>query len=483
MSLKKSAIKGVVWNSANRLGTQFIQFIIIIFLARLLTPADFGLIALLTIFKIISETLIDSGFRQAIIRDDKATFRDLTSVFYTNILISLSLYIFLFFLAPYIASFYNSQKLIWLSRVLFLSIIFNSLSLIQSANFARNIDFQSEAYSSIISTIIAGITGIALAYLGYGVWSLALYMVLQTFLKSVLLWLQSDWRPKGWISLESIKKYFKFGSNLLILGLVDKTVSNLESLLIGRVYSKSDLGYFSQARNLDSQFIQTSTIIIQSVSYPALSKIKDDKEKLKYGYKKVLKMAMFFAIPITAFIIVGSENIISVIYGQKWLPAAPYLSIWAVLGLFVSMHSIFTNIFLVLGQSRLYLKVSLLRQILRVITILIFINTSIINLLYAITITSTMFAFVYVFIGGRLISYKITEVFYDLKNIFFSSFLSGSSVYLLNYFVPDNNIFGFISKLVLMSVTYIIILFALKDDSYNEIKGLVFNQIRRLKKN
>jgi O-antigen/teichoic acid export membrane protein len=344
-------------------------------------------------------------------------------------------------------------------------------------------DFQSEAYSSIISTIISGITGIALAYLGYGVWSLALYMVLQTFLKSVLLWLQSDWRPKGWISLESIKKYFKFGSNLLILGLVDKTVSNLESLLIGRVYSKSDLGYFSQARNLDSQFIQTSTIIIQSVSYPALSRIKDDKEKLKYGYKKVLKMAMFFAIPITAFIIVGSENIISVIYGQKWLPAAPYLSIWAVLGLFVSMHSIFTNIFLVLGQSRLYLKVSLLRQILRVITILLFINTSIINLLYAITITSTMFAFVYVFIGGRMISYKITEVFYDLKNIFFSSLLSGSSVYLLNYFVPDNNIFGFISKLVLMSVTYIIVLFALKDDSYIEIKGLVFNQIRRLKKN
>jgi O-antigen/teichoic acid export membrane protein len=479
MNIKSSAVKGVAWNSIGKIGTGVVNFIIMIFLARLLSPYDFGLIALLIVFTTVSEVFVDSGFSQAVIRDNNASDHDLTSVFYTNLIIAAIIYLFLFISSPYIADFYETPELKWLSRVVFLTVVFNSLSIIQDANFARQVNFRPHAISTLISMSIAGIISIVMATKGFGVWALASNLIIYSFLKSFLLWIQSDWRPKGWIVFKSIKKYFMFGGNLLVIGITDRIVSNLESLLIGKVYAKSELGFFSKARELNSYIIQTSTSVVKQVSYPILSKVQDDKIKLKSYYSKLVGITMLMTMPITAFIVVSADNFLFVIFGEKWLPATPYLILWTVCGLFVALYSIFTNIFLVRGESRLYMKISLFRQIARISIIIGLLKTSVFYLLVGIVIVTIFSGVVYMWQGGKLINYGLRNVFMDLVKIIVASCCSGLAVLLINYINIDNGVIKLLLQLLTMTFSYGAIIHLLKDRHYNEMKKLVFSFVMK----
>lgn len=476
MSLKKLALQGIAWNSLGTIGAGVVNIFITMVLARMLTPYDFGILELLIVFSVLSEVFVDSGFSQAIIRDNNASNEDLTSVFYFNVIIAVVLYCALYAAAPLIANFYKEDSLVTLSRFIFLTIILSSLSLVQNANYTKNLNFKTPAVSSLAAMIITGVVAIIMAYKGFGVWALAVNLVLYSFLKTVFLWIQSDWRPKGWLKIDSIKKYFAFSGNLLAQGLVDKFVTNLEPLLIGRFFSKYDLGLFSQGRKLNSYITLTSTGVIQKVTYPVLSKLGSDKDKLKEGYRKIIGLTMFVMMPAMLGVAASADNLIVVAFGKQWLEASPYLRMWAFVGLFVALYSFFTNIFLVLGKSRLLLCLSLIRQAVRVLAIVLLINTSVINLMWGIVVVTILSSISYIYFGGRLINYSLIELLKDLSQIILSSLIGSIFIYVLDFYLKiDLVIIKFIMQLFLMVAIYLIMLIKMKNKQLIEFKNLAKN--------
>lgn len=321
--LRDQTLSGFVWNFVGTFGYGILNIVITIILARLLTPTDFGMVEIVMVFVSISEVFVDSGFSQALIRNKYATERDFTSVFYLNLLIALTLYLLLFFLSPTLSGFFESPSLNQYARVLFLVILFNSCSLIQNTIFSKDLKFKPIAIASISAILIAGTSAVLIALNGGGIWALIANLTIYSLIRMIILWTMGNWHPKGGISMDSIKKYFAVGGNLLFQGIADKISTNAESFLIGKIYSKSLLGYFSQARKLDSYLTQTLTSIIQRVSFPALSKI-DSNQALLNAYRSVLRVAMYVIVPMTIFIIASTDSLIVGIYGSQWLPTADF---------------------------------------------------------------------------------------------------------------------------------------------------------------
>lgn len=482
MSLRDSAVKGVLWTGIGTVGAGLLNFILTMILARILTPSDYGLLELLAIFTILSECFIDSGFSQAVIKDQKASQTDLSSVFFFNLSIALVLYTILFFCAPLIAKFYHEPSLVWLSRYVFLVIIFYSCSIIQNAIFSRNLQFRPQAIASIMAIIIAGTTAGIMAFKGCGVWALATNMVLFAFLKMVFFWSLSSWKPSFSISFASIKKYFKFGVNLLIQGLVDKFVTNLESLMIGRVYTKTDLGYFSQARKLDSYITQTSTSVIQRVTYPILAKLEDNAAQLKNGYKRVLGITMFAMIPMLFFTFASANNMLFVLFGPQWSASVPFLRLWSICGLLVSFHSIFINIFLVTNNTKKLLALSLIKQGIRLIAIFVLIKISVMSLMRGIVGVSVISAIMYCYFGGKLIQYRMVEVFKDLSPTVLAAGIGAVLVFLVDEMsLFANHYLTFGLQIIIMFLVYWLGSFLMRNKAYIELKEILISLFASLK--
>ena len=474
MGLKQQAVKGFVWTSVGTIGYGFLNLLVTIILANLLTPHDFGVIELLVVFSGISDIIVDSGFSQAVIRDNKATDEDLSSVFFFNILFACIIYASLFVASPFIAAFYETPEMVGLSRFVFLTIIFNSFSVIQNANFSRSLNFRPYAIASIVAIIVSGCTSVILAYYDWGVWALATNLVLFSFIRMLMLWVMSSWKPKLCVQMSSIKRYFAFGSNLLLLGLLDKIVTNLESLLIGKFYVKQQLGYFSQGRKLDSYVIQTSNNVVQKVSYPLLAKIQDDNNRLKSGYRTVMGVTMCCVSPIIAIMICGAEDIMYGIFGAQWLPATPYLRLWAICGWIVTLYSVFNNIFLVQGKSKLLLRCSLFRQALRILAVIFLVRISILHMMYGIVAVTVIGGLNYVFWGGRLINYSLFEIAKDLSGIILSVIVASAiALYLSVNIVGTHGLFSLIVLSVNIITVYTLFMIITKNLYLKEVLTII----------
>ena len=474
MGLKNQAVKGVAWTSVGTIGSGLLNLLVTIVLARLLTPHDFGIIELLVIFSSLSDIIVDSGFSQAVIKDNDATDKDLSSVFWLNLLIAVILYGVLYLVAPLIASFYDAPIMEKLSRFVFLTIIFNSLSVIQNANLSRKLSFRPYALASVFGIVLAGSTAVFLAYRGFGVWALAVNLVAFSFFRMGILWILSGWRPKFVFSLNSVKRYFAFGVNLLIQGLLDKLVTNLESLIIGKIYTKQQLGYFSQGRKLDSYITQATNSVVLKVSYPVLSKIKDEPSKLKEGYRTIVGVTMCCISPIMAIMFCGSDYIMQGVFGSQWLPAAPYLRLWSVCGWSLILYSIFINIFLVQGKSKQLLRCSIAKQILRILVIISLVRISIMHMMWGIVGVTILTGLIYIYFGGRLIQYSLLDFCKDISRTLFSVVLAGIiAVFATKIITNSEGIGALVILSAILIITYIGLLLLLKSPYLNTLISII----------
>lgn len=474
MGLKNQAVKGVAWTSVGTIGSGLLNLLVTIVLARLLTPHDFGIIELLVIFSSLSDIIVDSGFSQAVIKDNNATDTDLSSVFWLNLSIAVVLYSLLFLASPAIARFYDAPVMSNLSKVVFLTIIFNSLSVIQNANLSRKLSFRPFALASIISIVVSGSIAIFLAMKGWGVWALAFNLVGFSFFRMFILWILSGWCPKFQFSFASIKRYFSFGVNLLIQGLLDKLVTNLESLIIGKIYTKQQLGYFSQGRKLDSYVTQATNNVVLKVSYPVLSKIKNEETRLKEGYRTIVGVTMCCISPIMAIMFCGSDFIMNGVFGEKWLPASPYLKLWSICGWCLILYSIFINIFLVKGQSKQLLRCSIVKQILRIAVIICLVRISIMHMMWGIVAVTLLTGVIYIFFGGRLIQYTFWEFLKDISVTLISVVVAGVlALALTPLLVSSAGIFALIILSVLLSAIYVLLLVLFKSPYLRTVLSIV----------
>lgn len=433
MGLKQKSLSGFIWTAAGLLGNGAVSFLVTMVLARILLPYHFALVELLFIFLTISNVIVDSGFSQAIIRDDNPTETDLSSVFYFNLGLSLTLYTILFFGSPYISDYFEAPELTLLARVVFLVVIFNAFSIIQNATLNRDLNFVAVNKASVIGSFLAGGIAVAMALTGFGIWALVANMTLLPFFRSVLLWYSSKWRPKWMFSFRSVKRYFAFGGFLMVQGIIDAISTNLVSLLIGKVYTKNDLGYFSQGRKFDGYLVRPFNAIVEKVTYPILSKIKNEDERLKQGYRLIIGTVMFVFLPVMFLAIGASENLIVSFFGPKWEQAGLYLRIATIGSLFYPLQRVCTNIVKIKGRTRIMLRFAFIKHGLRIGLLLAFMNAGVLALAIVFAVTSTIGSLLFIVLGMNLLGFKAKELIQDIGKSLISSFIGVLLVIAIGY--------------------------------------------------
>lgn len=413
-SLKSRTAKGIIWSSIERFSVQFIQLILSVLIARVLSPEDYGIVGMLAIFLAIAQTFVDSGFSNALIRKIDRTEVDNSTVFYFNIIVGIVFYLILFFSAPLIARFYNTPILIPITRVLALGVFFNSLTIVQRAILTAKVDFKTQAKSSLVSVLISGAIGLYMAYTGYGVWALVIQALFGYILNTVTLWILTKWKPIWSFSLTSFKEMFGFGSKLLISALLDTTYSNLYTIIIGKVYSSADLGFYSRANNF-AQFPSSNlTGIMQRVTYPILCEYQDQNDRLKQVYRKYLRTSAFIIFPLMVGLAAVAHPLIITILSEKWTGSVVLLQIISLGLMLYPIHAINLNLLQVKGRSDLFLRLEIIKKSIGIIILIITIPRGLIWMCLGQIISSILCLMVNTFYTGKLINLGFLKQLKDL---------------------------------------------------------------------
>ena len=370
-SLKHKTVKGVGWSFVDNIANSGITFLVGLVLARILTPAEYGVMAMVTIFIAISNSIVDSGFSNALIRKMKIERVDYNTVFYFNLVVSLFLYLVLFLCAPAISSFFKEPILVDVMRVIGWILVINALAIIPRTILVRNVDFKTQTKVSLISSILSGAIGIGMALTGFGVWSLVGQQLSRQLLNTMFLWFFCRWRPVWEFSVQSFKELFGFGSKLMLSGLLNTIYNDIYSLVIGRCYSAADLGQYTRASQFNTIFSSNLTTVVQRVSYPVLSSIQNEEDRLREAYRRVIKVTMLVAFACMLGLAAVAKPLLVLLIGEKWLPAVYFLQIICFSGMLHPLHAINLNILQVKGRSDLFLKLEIIKKIIATIPIVI----------------------------------------------------------------------------------------------------------------
>ncbi len=455
MSLKSSVITSLFWKFFERMGTQSVQFVVAILLARLLSPADFGLIALVTVFIAVANVFVQSGLNTALIQKKNADNLDFSTVFYASLILAVLLYGMLFLLAPIIAQFYSNQKeLIPVVRVLGLMLPLGALNSIQEAYVARNMMFKKLFYRSIGAIIPAGLLGVACAYMGAGIWALVVQQLSNSVLICVIMWFSVKWRPSLAFSLERWRKLFSFGWKLLCSALLDTCFNNLQNLIIGKMFTPASLGFYNRGDQFPKLIVNNLNASIQSVMLPSLSSVQDDRQRLKTIFRRAIVTSSFLILPLMAGLAAIAKPLTLVVLGEKWLPAVPFIQICCVIYAFWPIHTTNLSAINAVGRSDIFLKLELIKKSVAVIALVvaIFLFRSPIGIAMAAAVTAPLAAVVNAFPNKKLLNYGYLE---QVKDVFPSAFLSivmGFCVYLGGNIFSEKMLVSPILQLVVMFV-------------------------------
>lgn len=430
--LKKETKKGVIWSAVQRFSTQGIQFLTTLVMARMLTPAEYGTIGMLSIFLAISSVFIDSGFVNALTRKQDRTHADICTVFYFNITISIIAYCVLFFAAPYIAAFYNMAELELVLRILGLSLILNSFSAVQATLLTIYLDFKVQARINVTALIISAIIGIIMAYNGFSYWSLVAQTLVSCSISALLFWHHSKWRPTLIFSTKSFKEMFSFGSKLLASSLLDSIYGNLYSMVIGKIFSASVLGNYSRAESYANFPSNSLTGIMQRVTYPVLCKMQNQEEDLAHTYRKFLRLSAFVIFPLMMGLSALSYPFIILLIGEQWSASATMLRILCFSLMWYPIHAINLNILLVKGRSDLSLRLEIIKKIIGVSILAFTIPFGIIALCYSRIVMSLLALIVNTYYTGKLINLGFLKQIRDLMPTILISFTMFALILMLN---------------------------------------------------
>ncbi len=416
-TLKRKAFKGVLWKIGEQFGRQIIALTIGVVLARLVAPDQFGAIAMLTVFVAVAEMFIDSGFTQALMRKEDRTQLDCCTVFYFNIFVSIVAYAVLYLIAPWVADFYDMPVLKPLLRVLGFTIVLGSLSGVQGTLFYSKMKFNVLVKYALIAQVIAGGVGIWMAYHGMEVWALVGQQYTSCILNSIFLWMKSDWRPQWMFSFKTLREFFGFGSKLLASGLLETVYSNMYDLFIGKFYNASQLAFFNKAKNQRALVTSTPTSILQSVTFPTLSKLQHDNCALRNGYRRTIRVSAFVIFPLALGMGAVAYPMINVMYTQVWIEAATLLNIIVFAGMLYPLHAINLNLLIVKGRSDYFLKLEIAKKVIGVIAMLITIPISVRAICYGMVVSSVLCLVINTWYTPRLIQYSIWDQCRDLAHI------------------------------------------------------------------
>ncbi len=446
-SLKKRAVKGITWNLIERFGSQGVQFILSIILARLLTPKAFGLIGMITVFFAVAQVFVESGFGRAYIQKKDATDLDANTVFYTNLLVSVLMYGILWIAAPAIAEFYDQPTLIELTRVMGLVVIINAFNVIQIAQISRAVDFKRKTRATLNATVASGIAGVSAAYIGLGVWSLVIQQMGNRFLLTAELWFTSKWKPGVQFSLQSFRSLFSFGSWVLGANIMRTIFDNIYILTIGKFFPAAQVGYYTNAKKFQRLSSQEVSGAVGIVAFPVLSQLQGDKKRLKNGMRKFLTHMLVFSAPLLITFIVVAKPFVLLLLTKKWAPMIPYLQLLCIVGILFPIHTINIQVLQAQGKSNLNFRLAMIKNAFRIINIVVTYRWGVIFIIIGEVIVSFLGLIVNTHYTKRLVGYGFTDQLKDIKQILLAAFLAGIAGYAASYAISNlylNFFVGFI---------------------------------------
>ncbi len=430
MSLKHKTFGGIFWAFSQDFGTTGIRFVIQLFLARLIVPEQFGLFGMIGVFYAIAESLSNTGMGISLIRLKNPTHEDYSTVFWENIMVSVFIYLIIFFAAPYIADFYDLDIIATLIRVYGLNIVLGAFYGVHIAKQTKEMKFKRQAVITLPSIILSSCLGIYLGYLGYGVWALVYMQLAQTTILCLQYWIRAEWRP-GFIFDRKIWQFhFNFGYKFLLSSVVNNIFINLYPMIIGKFHSPKDVGFYSRALSLRNLPLTMIARTFAKVTYPILVEVREDEEKLIAVFRKFVKTILIVSGFAMFLLLVVAKPLVVLLVTETWLPAVPYLQIICISAVFIPLQSYYVNIFNIFGRSETLLYSLLCSRILNVIIILITVRYGIMAIVIGQVVAEIVNSLVTQLFGLKFIKYTVYQQFSDIVRILLPSILISAMVYL-----------------------------------------------------
>ena len=479
-NLKNKTVKGVGWSFIDNIANQGIMFLVGIVLANLLTPEEYGLVGIIMIFIAIFNCIVDSGFSSALVRKKDVLPIDYDTIFVSNMVFSVALFVLCFMGAPLIADFFNEPQLLSLTRVMGVIVIINGVAIVQRTILVKNIDFKTQTKISLIASISSGVVGIGMALCEMGVWSLVGQQISRQALNTLFLWIYGTWRPRLKFSVDSFKQLFGFGWKLLVSGLIDAIWREIYQVVIGKCYSSSMLGQYTRSTQFSAVFSSNLTTIVQRVSYPVLSQLQDDKQRLKEGYRKVIKVTMYVTFSCMLMLAAVAHPMINVLIGDKWSVAADMLPIVCFIMMLYPLHSLNLNMLQVQGRSDLFLKLEIIKKVFAVAPILLGIFIDIYYMLWGSVVTGLISYYLNSYYSGKYLKYDFWSQVKDIAPSFLLASTTAVIVYMVSL-LPLSLYIIFPLQLVVGLIVLVALSEMFKREEYVELKRILFSAINKLK--
>ena len=475
----KTVVSNFIWRFLERCGAQGVSFVVSIILARILDPSLYGTIALVTVFITIMQVFVDSGMGNALIQKKDADDLDFSSVFWFNLAMCASLYLLMFLAAPFIAMFYNRPELTSVIRVLSLLLIISGMKNVQQAYVSRNMLFKKFFFSTLGGTIGAAVIGIVMAYMGFGVWALVFQMLFNTSIDTIILWITVKWRPKKCFSLERLKGLFSFGWKLLVSSIIDTTYKDLRQLIIGKMYTASDLAYYNRGKQIPNLVVTNINSSIDSVLLPTMSNVQNDKNAVKSMTRRAIKTSTYLMMPIMIGLAVCAKPLVTLVLTEKWLPSVFFLRIFCFTYAFYPIQTSNLNAIKAMGRSDLFLKLEIIKKIVGIISILITMWISVEAMACSLLVTSILSQIINSWPNKKLMNYSYLEQVKDMLPQIGLSLLMGAVVYSVQ-FIGLNDILTLLIQVPVGVIIYIVLSKIFHIDSFEYlihiVKGLLHKQ-------
>lgn len=428
-SLKKKTVKGVAWTSLNQVLNMGLGFVIGVILARLLSPSDYGLLAMIAVFNAVAFAFLDSGFGNALIRKPNLTEDDNTTAFFFNLVAGVVLFGIIWVIAPWVSAFYDKPILTPLLRAEGSLLIVSSFKIVQNTQLTRALNFKAKMIIRVVSNILGGASGIISAYCGLGVWALVVMHVADAIISLILLWIISPWRPRGRWNKQSFNYLWGYGSKLLASGLLNTIYSNIYPIIIGKFYSAADLGQYSRAQGYASMPSTSLTGVIQQVTFPVLSQIQDDDQRLAGSYRRMLRFTVFIVFPIMIGMAALAHPLVISLVTDKWAQCVPYLQIICFSSMWYPVHAINLNLLQVKGRSDLFLRLEIIKKALITVVVFVCVPFGIIGICCGSVFTSLACLAINTYYTGKLINVGFVRQMMDMTPTLLASLAMGAVVY------------------------------------------------------
>lgn len=470
--MNNNVVKNFLWRFFERCGAQFVTLIVSIVLARILTPSDFGTVSLIMVFTTILQVFVDSGLGTALIQKKDADDLDFSSVFYFNFAICLILYIGMFIASPFIAKFYKDISLTPIIRVISLTIVMSGVKGIQQSYVSRNMLFKKFFFATLGGTLFSAVLGIGMAYAGFGVWAIVAQQLSNTAIDTLILWITVDWRPKRMFSWQRLKSLLSYGWKLLVSSLLDTIYNNLRNLIIGKIYTSSDLAYYNQGDKFPKVIVMNINASIDSVLLPSMSGEQENKERVKSMTRRAIKTSTYIMAPLMMGLLFCAEPIVRLLLTDKWLPCVQYLRIFCFTYMFYPIHTANLNAIKAMGRSDLFLKLEIIKKVVGLILLFITMRISVMAMAYSLIFSGILSQIINSWPNWKLLNYNYLEQLRDILPSICISVFMGVCVYFIG-FLSLPTLLQLIIQVIVGAIIYIVASIVLRLEEFNYLFGMI----------